>query len=211
MFRALGYVCGDQRLTLGSFVTHWLVKLSSPIDPWLFHSCPHAHLQSIGLPRFYTADISWIGTFFSVHSSQLESFVALMHTSSIHIFMVFYKVQEVRLLSKLGLGNIGKGTSIAGCLWEYQLEPEHCAIKGCLWSPWLYLCLPLNFRKSSSEFTGISDMSSLYTDPTPGAGAGPGKGICRNLTFHPSIWWAEGQATHAVEVELGSTALRLFC
>lgn len=53
-------------------------------------------------------------------------------------------------------------------------------------------------------------MPSLHTNPTPGAGAGPGKGICRNLTFYPAIWWAQGQATRAVGVEWGSAALWFF-
>lgn len=55
-----------------------------------------------------------------------------------------------------------------------------------------YVCIPLTFRKSSSEFIGISDLSTLHTNPAPGAGAGPGQGICGNSAFHPSIWWAEG-------------------
>lgn len=56
-----------------------------------------------------------------------------------------------------------------------------------------YVCIPLTFRKSSSEFIGISDLSTLHTNPAPGAGAGPGQGICRNPAFYPSIRWAEGR------------------
>lgn len=55
-----------------------------------------------------------------------------------------------------------------------------------------YVFFPLTFRKSSSEFIRISDLSTVHANPAPGARAGTGKGICGNPAFYPSIRWAEG-------------------
>lgn len=91
-----------------------------------------------------------------------------------------------------------KGNSLTDPVWECRLELSTVLLKDVSGPPktYLRLSLPLAFRESTTEFIGISDVSTLYTNPAPGTGASPGKGICRNLTFYPSIRWAEGQATH---------------
>lgn len=55
-----------------------------------------------------------------------------------------------------------------------------------------YVFTLLTSRKSSPEFTRISDLSTLHANPTPGAGAGPGEGVCGNSAFYPAIRWAQG-------------------
>lgn len=70
--------------------------------------------------------------------------------------------------------------------------PKNCAFWRISVGHLKCVLLTLTFRKSSSEFIRISDLSALHTDPTPGEGAGPGEGVCGNSSFYPSIWWAQG-------------------
>lgn len=73
-----------------------------------------------------------------------------------------------------------------------SMGPKNCASRRISVGHLIYIFITLTFRESSSEFVRVSDLSTLHTNPAPGTRAGPGEGVCRNSSFYPAIWWAEG-------------------